>query len=371
MSRARHLPSLGGASCVRLGRPLLLGVLACCLGDAGALPRSTAASSASVSVAEEAPGPQAFVIACNGYAHVASARVGVRPLPRHRAKLVVGTPGRRHGLLRGKKHGHGRFRRQHLDGQVSMLDEDEPESSEPEASPGRRAVAASTLHDALWSRPLAFGECAEYHIDLHRRQLFFVTPGGGDVCKLSQTSLVKMSEPDLDSDDAAVAPSAEELPARFAIVLSQAKASAPTCSLQTQVLTHRLSRYGGAAAELAVLDAYSQSGSPEEFEIDGENATLPPLDASAVLRLEDVVGPETIASETLASRTLGLGAEYAIEPKAWHVILEDMGGSDEFGHQDVAFRSNHTYVAVRMGRSGDKDFPARLVFHEVQEEDES
>lgn len=354
--------------------PLLAAVcLSLLLGhaDAGALPDSVVAASKAEEPETSTPGfskegKQALVIACNGFADRLNARVGIRPLPR------------RHHKARGSHHGAARHLRHHRGGDdVEFLDV-EPGASESDdaaenAATGeseevakRRAVAAAVFKDAVWSRPLAYGECAEYHVDLREKQLFFLTPGGGDVCKLSKLDLVKMAEADAISDEP-VGLSAAEMPQRLAVVLSQPQATSTRCSLQTQALTHRLSRYGAAAAELAVIDAYSQADGPEEIVIDGENATLPPLDTGAVVRLEDVVNQNIIAAENLASRTLGLGAEYAVEPKDLHVILEDLRGSEEFGHKDISFKADHTYVAIRLGRSGDSHFQPQLLFYESKD----
>merc|ERR1719195_1626472 len=95
---------------------------------------------------------------------------------------------------------------------------------------------------------------------------------------------------------------------------------------------------------------------------------LPPLESGVVVRMEDKIEPETITSEVIGSRTLGLSHVYTVEPKEFHIILEDLRGSHSFNWQDVSFESAHIYVGIRVGRAGDQSFPQRLLIHRCEEE---
>jgi hypothetical protein len=128
------------------------------------------------------------------------------------------------------------------------------------------------------------------------------------------------------------------------------------------------------AAELAMLDAFAGSAVPELAPGHSDD-TLSAEDhedtADAVVRLEDIVEPDTIASEEVASRTIGLTGDYAVEAKDLHVILEDIAGGTEFDRRDVTFEANQTYVGMRIGRKGDEDFPERLLLHRCLGEEEA
>jgi hypothetical protein len=244
----------------------------------------------------------------------------------------------------------------------------------------RSGVAKAALANAFWTRPLAYGECMKLHVDFHDRQLFFVTPHKADVCKLSRSRVLELSEPEVDPGDEDVleddvaegTEAAPDEPTRAAVVLTQLKASDSRCSLQSQTLTRKRSRYGAAAAELALLDAFTQPKLDPIMlpDVNGDGvAEVPPLEVPAVVRLEDVIAPEAISSEIVASRTLGFNSEFAVEPKKLHVILEDIRGETEFSRLDVLFKPNKTYVGVRIGLSGNPDFPERLAFYSEDQED--
>merc|ERR1719336_1157616 len=129
-----------------------------------------------------------------------------------------------------------------------------------------------------------------------------------------------------------------------------------------------------APAELAVIDAFTRAAPLEdETAMQEEDAKhnirpLPPLDPVAVVRLEDQIEPEVIASEVIGSRTLGMGSLYTVEPKELHVILEDLRGSHAFDWRDVAFEPGRVYIGIRAGCDGDSAFPERLLLHRIQEE---
>mmetsp|Transcript_6358 Transcript_6358/g.12980 ORF Transcript_6358/g.12980 Transcript_6358/m.12980 type:complete len:226 (+) Transcript_6358:1-678(+) len=205
--------------------------------------------------------------------------------------------------------------------------------------------------DALWTRTLAYGACEEYFVDLSKRELFFTLPDGNASCKLSHKQMLDLARPRHDGSD--------RVPWRLAAVLTQPQASSQSCLVRAIEITQpsALSQDGGQAAELVVLDAFSQ-----------DRQLSRPHDAEAVVRLEDKIEPEMIATEVLGSRTLSLGHVYAVEPKELHVILEDLRGSHEMDREDMAFKAGRLYMGIRIGRGGDPAFPQRLVLYGCESE---
>lgn len=276
------------------------------------------------------------------------------------------------------------------------------------------AVAEGSVGEALWQRPLAYGVCEEYHVDLNRKQLFFASPDGKATCEVSGLDLVDDSIPwevnevgftlghsgaaagDADAEEeegddpraaarllgAATAPTSWP-PARLAAVVAQAAAGG--CRTAAVALAPRARRMwlpadaggDGLAAELAVVDALARSGrardeDEEEAAMDREDAehgleTLAPVDTEAVLRLEDSIEPGAIAAEVIGSRTLTFGRAYAVEPKAPHMVLEDLRGARVLGREDASFEAGRSYVALRLGRAGDPDYPQRLLLYGVED----
>lgn len=231
----------------------------------------------------------------------------------------------------------------------------------------------------VWTRDVAYGTCEEYHLDLAQRRLRFTAPGGGATCDLE--------------DDTLRHP-------RLVAVLTQPEASSPNCVVRAVALDRLQVRQGptgprrrdplGLAAHLATVDAYTQAppSTEEEAELRAEDrehkeapfdlkttqvveeeedktglGPLPPLDAGAVIRLEDELDTEVISSSVLASRTLGLGAAFAVEANSFHVILEDMRGAHLLDRKEMTFLGGHEYVAVRLGKGGDPEYPEHLLLH--------
>lgn len=275
------------------------------------------------------------------------------------------------------------------------------------------AVAEGSVGEALWQRPLAYGACEEFHIDLHQKQLFFAAPDGKATCEVSGLDLVDDSIPwevnevgftlghsgaaasDADAEEegddpraaagllgGATAPTSWP-PARLAAVATQAATGG--CRTFAVALTPRARRMwlpaeasgDGLAAELAVVDALARSGrardeDDEEAAMDRDDAEhglepLAPVDTEAVLRLEDSIEPGAIAAEVIGSRTLTFGRAYAVEPRAPHVVLEDLRGAHVLGREDANFEAGRSYVALRLGRAHDPEYPQRLLLYAVED----
>mmetsp|Transcript_141771 Transcript_141771/g.395280 ORF Transcript_141771/g.395280 Transcript_141771/m.395280 type:complete len:313 (-) Transcript_141771:76-1014(-) len=247
-------------------------------------------------------------------------------------------------------------------------------------------------HGALWTRILAYGGCEEYYVDLTRHRLLCASPGtgasGGRLCELQPPGAGSQATTE-----------------RIAAALVQPEASSAQCTVRVVAfprhgkhssvsggLVNSNSTVAGSAgastvvdpAELAVIDAFTVASSrvkPDRSVTRLHNRAadeekgdleilrpLPPLDAGAVVRLEDKIEPSSIATEVVGSRALGLGHAYAVEPKAFHVLLEDLLGSRTLDWRDVAFESARAYVGVRMGRASDPAYPQRLMIYRCQDQ---
>lgn len=272
---------------------------------------------------KDAPKDRQIVIACNGFAHRGDAIVGERPLAgsSKNKTLSVGLhtpatgrpdirrlqqPPQPQAYLDGPPRRNMRGSAEYSNGGASLLSTGSQETMLPSKEvadhvkkeirrhsshrhavstavidpddndfsshsghhhlAARSGVAKAALANAFWTRPLAYGECMKLHVDFHDRQLFFVTPHKADVCKLSRSRVLELSEPEVDPEDEDVleddvaegTEAAPDEPTRAAVVLTQLKADDSRCSLQSQTLTRKRSRYGAAAAELALLDAFTQ-----------------------------------------------------------------------------------------------------------------
>lgn len=269
-----------------------------------------------------------LLVACNGYADTRPASVGLLPVTQ--AGAAAGT------LL-----AHGRRLRQQVLGAKRHL----------AAATGLADAGPDVGADALWTRTLAYGACEEYFVDLSQRELFFTIPDGNISCKLSVDQLRDLERTRDGGTD--------RVPWRLAAVLTQPQVTSKSCLVRAMEIMQpsALPEDGGQGAELAVLDAFTQDLQPSQ-----------PYDVDAVVRLEDKIEKEMIATEVLGSRTLGLGRVYAVEPKELHVVLEDLRGSHEMDRQDVAFKAGRLYVGIRMGRGGDPAFPQRLVLYGCERE---
>lgn len=189
----------------------------------------------------------------------------------------------------------------------------------------------------IWTRPLAYGSCEEYYVALTGRELYFEAPGGAASC------LARLPPGQADEDG-------------WAVVVAQREARSTSCEVRAVPLPHRDS---AKAAEVAVLDGYAQLRTLVPAE--GAEAMSEFADDAAV-RIEDPVDSDTIASETVGTRSLALGAAYAVAPGPFHVTLEDLRGAVLHDRKEAEFEGGKIYVLVRIGRHGDEHYPQRLVY---------
>mmetsp|Transcript_120880 Transcript_120880/g.386101 ORF Transcript_120880/g.386101 Transcript_120880/m.386101 type:complete len:362 (+) Transcript_120880:152-1237(+) len=231
--------------------------------------------------------------------------------------------------------------------------------------------------ETVWTRTLSFGMCEEYYIDLASRKISFTSPDRSSSC-------------DFIPDDKLLEEAGEFGPPRIAAVLTQRSAASSACWVRTTVLPPVPAPPSGAPpalgaarthpppAEFVALDAFTPDGPPsvlddalEEEDLSGNGDVedpegLPDLDRGAEIWLEDEVEPDVIATEIIATRTLGLNHVYMVEPKHFLVALEDLRGNDVLDKTSIKFESGRTYVGFRTGRAGDKDFPEKLMMYTCQ-----
>lgn len=301
--------------------------------------------------------PKQLVVVCNGYTDTRPVQVGIR-LP-----AGPGATHRRHGL---------RVHRPHRVWPAASMTPHKTAHIQLIPSVVRRKVDSSSRYAtlpwepvrpdtrALWLRPLAYGTCEEYHVDLTQRRLFFEPPGNLSFCELDPA-----------------APSAKNInvtnASQLAVVVMQPQTSSRQCAVRSAVLGRH--KDYGAAAELATFDAYTEAPpsagleaeAPEEVEMDREDVKkgldrLPlVLDPGAVIHLEDKIEKDILATEIVGTLTVSLGDVRAVEPKELHVVLEDFRGARVLDRKDVEFEAGRTYIAIRSGRSGDAvAFPQQL-----------
>jgi len=233
---------------------------------------------------------------------------------------------------------------------------------------------------------LEYGVCEEYYVDVSERELFFQTQSDDGEASMgrgeSSCVLPQEASPEHHTD-------------MLAAVVWQPSDSETRCVVQTVPLELHHLKNGDTAAEIVAIDAFTQAsmqlrgaknqpkqnksklkikeafdkqllGEEQAEEMEEDLEDLPPLDTGAVLRLEDPVEPYSITSEHVASRTLGFGNTYVAEPGNFHMILEDVRGTNLFDKKDVLLEGGHAYVALRLGHRGSEAFPERLVVHACQ-----
>jgi len=269
---------------------------------AALLALGTVPASTRASVPALRPNPdtsKVLIIACNGFPGEEPAEVSVRPLRSHA----------REGKTRGSAKSH-------------------------------RSTASGTV----WTRTLSFGACEEYHVDIAGRELVFQS--------LDTRSACTWAPPSSEGNDHGA----------WAVALVQQEASSENCVIREVELPHRANT---KAAELAVIDAFVRVAphltrpvhqSKEEAE-DGA------VDADALVRLEDPVSKEQIASEIVASRPLALGGAYAVQPGPFHMVLEDLRGAVMHDRQEVELEAGIAYVVLRVGREGHQAVQQRLFIY--------
>mmetsp|Transcript_136706 Transcript_136706/g.249178 ORF Transcript_136706/g.249178 Transcript_136706/m.249178 type:complete len:388 (-) Transcript_136706:18-1181(-) len=348
-----------------------------------------ASSAADVSVTGSLVRKKQLVVACNGFPDGESATVGVRQESAGSASVT----GLRRLFSRSQLRLDG-WRVKHQLGEKPVLRPAPASLSLPQlqpfgtspgshspTSPGSHSLRAHRTHrpsgtfhptgsradadgDVVWTRQLAYGECEEYHVNLEKRRFFFAPPNGSAICEFEP--------PHIEKDARTIQ--------QFLVVLTRPEASSSRCTTRSAVIKKPELKKRGAErlVQLATIDAFTQAEASRENETQEEAELnfrdlrkgldpLAPLPQEAIVRIEDKINAEAISSEVLASRTLGWGRTYSLEPGSFHVILEDMRGTHMPDRKDVSFKEGCTYVAVRVGKAGDPMYPERLIFRRVED----
>lgn len=242
---------------------------------------------------------------------------------------------------------------------------------------GTAALKATTF----WKRSLDYGACEEYNIDLRHHQFGWVPPGNNSVaCLLNpimtpSEDLVFQRRNSFTGDDLGVMAVEAGLKSRLVVVLTQPNEDSPECVASPVILPDP--NPDASHAELVILDTLAltsdserdEDKEEEEVELDKRDAEnglkpLPPLDGGATIRLEDKIENYVIASEAIgSSQLLNFGRIYAVEPKEFHVALEDLRGTHLLDNKDMNFKAGHTYIGLRIGRKRDKAFPQKLALY--------
>lgn len=346
----------------------------------------------------EAPRDKNFVVVCNAYADRRAAIVGIRPTPAPAGVRVSGFAERLR-LRRRKTHAMGSG--VHSEGApfaiagiggVALLQR--PDARAGAAAAGRAVTAtaaaayaaaasaasgteradqpmitsrsplrsarqrekktgpSSPLEGATWIRSLQFGDCDEYHVDLSTHQLFFMAPGQDEATNLA-----------LVAD-------------RLVAVLTQPEASSGAAAVQSVALVRHPPSNGLPVAELVALDGFTQAAHESELPVEAELARmerkkglkpLPPLNSAAVVRLEEEVQLPARGASLEIPFIEGLGASYAVEPRRFHMMFEDLNGARMLDRRDVVFQGGRTHVAMRVGKLGDPQYPQRLIVYRVKD----
>jgi len=216
--------------------------------------------------------------------------------------------------------------------------------------------------EPVWSQYLEYGECAEFHVDFSTQQLFFEVPNG-EQCGVEATF--------------------SNHTVGMVAVVAQPDVASKRCVVRTVSLKERDVEKRAASAELAVVDAYTpakEDTSMRAIEADTDFARvhknaleasmesdLLPLDGGGVLRLEDRLEENDIATEVIGSQTLYFSRTFSVEPKEFFLVLENLRGSSLMDKIEVDLEAAQTYVAIRTGRYGDTSFPQRLVMYACKE----
>lgn len=239
---------------------------------------------------------------------------------------------------------------------LSVREEDVGGRSGDESTPAPslRSIAEQTL----WSRSIGYLECDEYWVNLDARRLVFEQAGNdGASCELGDVDHLFRGQGDGDSSGG---------PRSLVVAVRQRSASSARCDVRTTAVPRRQGGEKAAVAqappaELVVLDAFA----PEEPRIpDAARLNLGP---SVEVRLEDKVQSEVIATDLLATRTVGFGHVYDVEPRRILAALEEMQTGHVIDQLEVVLEPGRLYVGMRAGRAGDPAFPQRLVVHAAQD----
>mmetsp|Transcript_5143 Transcript_5143/g.15203 ORF Transcript_5143/g.15203 Transcript_5143/m.15203 type:complete len:366 (+) Transcript_5143:132-1229(+) len=232
--------------------------------------------------------------------------------------------------------------------------------------------------DTMWTRALSYGTCEEYYMNLDLRRLFFIAPGGEHMCELTP----EVALPREATDGTGLATP------RLAVVLRQPSAASKQCAIHTVAMP--LAGAGPVAtselpmlpAEMVAIDAFTamspleahtmETVGGEEADAGGDAGSTPlqrRFDASAELRLEDAIDASSISAEVVGSRLLALDEVYMVEPRAFHLVLEDLQGTRVLDHTLATLAPKDVVLALRIGRGGDEDFPERLLLYKCFRKD--
>lgn len=114
-------------------------------------------------------------------------------------------------------------------------------------------------------------------------------------------------------------------------------------------------------SEIATVDAYALAG--DDIARGLAAAGIPGINTAAVFRMEDRMNPELeLSRQVISSRTLSLGRVYSASPGSYHLVLEDLMGSNMVGYEDIDLAKGGQYIMMRVGEPGSKEFPEQLIF---------
>lgn len=194
---------------------------------------------------------------------------------------------------------------------------------------------------------LPFRECAIYPVDILNDAPLLLEPPGSEVPFNALQAKDSPRSNDCGAGDKLCV-----------AVLQRRGRSSSKGVVQWLTIPHRESQ-----AEIVTVDAYALGGSVVAEGL--AEAGIPGI-AAANLRLEDVLNPQIeLSRQTVASRTLALGRSYAVGAGKYHLILEDLAGSQMKDTKDVQFEKGRQYVLMRVGLPGSVEFPEQVVFNQI------
>jgi len=210
---------------------------------------------------------------------------------------------------------------------------------------------------AVWTQSMTYGTCQELHVDLVARRLLFLPPDR-NAAPCAFVSPVQGS--DIHASG------------RFVAVLKRSSDNNAACEVEATTID-RLQHASVPASEFALFDAFSEAEvrpTDDLSHVQDRDIEIP-YDGGALVRLEDTIEENRIASSVIAARNLDFGQVHAVEPKTLHVLLEDLRGSTLFDERDVSFKAHHSYIGVRIGLGSNPSFPQHLLFYACDVEDDS
>lgn len=220
---------------------------------------------------------------------------------------------------------------------------------------GVNTESVAVGRNALWSRALAFKTCEEYYVDLATRNVVFESPHG-KVCDLKANLAGRNIH------------SAINGPGLVAVVTQRAVGS-EECRVRTLEPHSPADSQNHVGppplAQLLLLDAFTID--VEDSLINGEDSEdsrLPDLDRGAEVKLEDKVEPEVLATEIIATQTLGFDHSYEVDARTFLMALEELRGNHVLDQREIKLTPGRQYVVLRTGRMNDPDFPQELFIYD-------